>query len=517
MKKRIKKIYIGDKRLKIKDKGLPSSFILYPLSQISSLLFAKKLAFSLFFFLSIQLLFAQNISVNADGSAPDGSAMLDVVATDKGILIPRMTEVQRLGIATPATSLIVYQTDGDDGFYFNAGTPGAPSWVKLLSDSDLGEPVAIGDSDSDTRIDVEEGLDDDVIRFKLLGTEFFRMDSGRFEVLNTGGTISIGENAGLNDPFSGNNNIFIGSSSGLNSSSSIRNVAIGSRSLQTATNSNNNIAIGYESLINSTGSTNVGIGSFSLGNSGSSIQNIAIGFTAAENAQGGNNIAIGYSSLKSNTTGANNTIIGNFAGENSTGSNNVFIGNRAGQNETTSNTLFIENSNSSTPLIYGDFANDSLKIFGTLSVGNAFSFPTADGTANQILQTDGNGNVSWAAEAASSFTLSGNDVIPNSNNYNFAIGTNTIRNKFKAEIEVGSGGSTCGLVIDNLANAGASDKIGLLIELDGGSSKSKFGIKNIVNGTSNSSDSLFGMYTEITPDRNTTSPPAFAYKANFFG
>jgi len=37
------------------------------------------------------ILYAQGIAINADGSAPNGSAMLDVKATDKGILIPRLT------------------------------------------------------------------------------------------------------------------------------------------------------------------------------------------------------------------------------------------------------------------------------------------------------------------------------------------------------------------------------------------------------------------------------------------
>ncbi|MGC9330684.1 MAG: hypothetical protein ACP5DZ_02270, partial [Bacteroidales bacterium] len=45
-------------------------------------------------------LFAQNVGINT--TTPDESAMLDVVATDAGMLIPRMTQTQRDAIASPA-------------------------------------------------------------------------------------------------------------------------------------------------------------------------------------------------------------------------------------------------------------------------------------------------------------------------------------------------------------------------------------------------------------------------------
>ncbi len=68
------------------------------------------------------------VAINTDGTDPDGSAMLDVKSIDKGMLIPRMDSVQRVAIATPATGLLVYQTDGDDGFYFYNSTG---SWENL--------------------------------------------------------------------------------------------------------------------------------------------------------------------------------------------------------------------------------------------------------------------------------------------------------------------------------------------------------------------------------------------------
>src|SRR5690606_37276552 len=44
-----------------------------------------------------------------------------------GILIPRMSEAQRDAIATPATGLLIFQTDGSEGFYYFDGT----NWISL--------------------------------------------------------------------------------------------------------------------------------------------------------------------------------------------------------------------------------------------------------------------------------------------------------------------------------------------------------------------------------------------------
>lgn len=53
-------------------------------------------------------------------TTPDASAQLDVTATGKGLLVPRMTIANRP--ASPATGLIIYQTDGSAGFYYYDGS-----------------------------------------------------------------------------------------------------------------------------------------------------------------------------------------------------------------------------------------------------------------------------------------------------------------------------------------------------------------------------------------------------------
>ena len=67
------------------------------------------------------------VAINGDGSSPAASAMLDITSTTKGILIPRMTQTQRDAISTPASGLMIYQTDNTVGFYYYDGS----SWTAV--------------------------------------------------------------------------------------------------------------------------------------------------------------------------------------------------------------------------------------------------------------------------------------------------------------------------------------------------------------------------------------------------
>ncbi len=80
---------------------------------------------------------AQGVGINTTGAAADTSAILDVSSTTKGLLVPRMTAAQRAAIVLPATGLVVYQTDGTTGLYWNAGTPSVPSW-KVVGEAGAG-------------------------------------------------------------------------------------------------------------------------------------------------------------------------------------------------------------------------------------------------------------------------------------------------------------------------------------------------------------------------------------------
>jgi hypothetical protein len=89
----------------------------------------------LLFLVALGLNIHAQVAVNADGSAPDNSAMLDVKSTTKGLLAPRMTLAQRTAIVNPATGLTIFQTDGIKGLYYNSGTPAVPAWALVGSNA----------------------------------------------------------------------------------------------------------------------------------------------------------------------------------------------------------------------------------------------------------------------------------------------------------------------------------------------------------------------------------------------
>lgn len=99
------------------------------------------LMISLILLLNVQI-YAQNVGISSDGSTPDNSAMLDIKSTSSGLLIPRLTLSQRNAISSPATSLIIYQTDNTPGYYYNAGTSSSPNWVRLATTGLDGSGVA---------------------------------------------------------------------------------------------------------------------------------------------------------------------------------------------------------------------------------------------------------------------------------------------------------------------------------------------------------------------------------------
>ncbi|MBS1538530.1 MAG: hypothetical protein JST20_12370, partial [Bacteroidetes bacterium] len=64
---------------------------------------------------------------------PDNSSVLDLsidlLSSPKGFLAPRMTSLQKNSILAPATGLLIYQTDGSNGFYYFNGL----TWIPFIS------------------------------------------------------------------------------------------------------------------------------------------------------------------------------------------------------------------------------------------------------------------------------------------------------------------------------------------------------------------------------------------------
>lgn len=85
--------------------------------------------------------------INTD--TPKPSAVLDIVSSDKGVLIPRLSSIQRSTISSPDTGLIVYDITLQQIFYFDGA-----SWLALLT------IVNIADNDSTNEIQTLSFLGD---------------------------------------------------------------------------------------------------------------------------------------------------------------------------------------------------------------------------------------------------------------------------------------------------------------------------------------------------------------------
>ena len=92
---------------------------------------------------------AQSVGINADGSAANASAMLDVSSTTKGFLPPRMTYAQRETITSPAIGLMIYCTDcgnGEPQYYSGA------EWKNMIGGTSLGQVPVISPTTAATNI-----------------------------------------------------------------------------------------------------------------------------------------------------------------------------------------------------------------------------------------------------------------------------------------------------------------------------------------------------------------------------
>jgi hypothetical protein len=197
---------------------------------------------------------------------------------------------------------------------------------------------------------------------------FLGYQTGNGNIAGTCNTF-VGTNTGLKNA-SGKYNTFVGNAAGLNQVSGDYNTFIGTAAGfgTTTTSGDENIFIGHSAGFGYTSGTG----------------NVVMGYQA------------GYQA-----TGDYNTIIGWDAGYSNSGSNNVYIGYQAGDGGSFSNKLFIGS------LIYGEFDNSIVGIYGKLGVGTrapvrglhlagsnaVFRMDrTADTAAFQIVRTDGSGN-----------------------------------------------------------------------------------------------------------------------------
>jgi hypothetical protein len=169
-------------------------------------------------------------------------------------------------------------------------------------------------------------------------------------------------------------NILVGKDVGASITTGYSNSAMGCYALNSNTSGYSNSAMGgYALYSNTTGFNNSAMGNEALFNNTTGHSNSAMGYCALySNTTGYYNSAMGRHALRSNTTGDNNTAVGVQAGHNNTtGIGNVFLGYKAGYNETGSDKLYIDNSDTSTPLIHGNFSTDRVGI-ARVATANTF-------------------------------------------------------------------------------------------------------------------------------------------------
>jgi len=256
------------------------------------------------------------------------------------------------------------------------------SSVKIDANSDIGsEGVFIGSLAGNSVVNMTDNT--------FIGNEAGRSNTNHRNTY-------IGSNAG-SEGVNGMYNAFLGYNAGRNSASS-NNVFIGAESGRNNTTGGLNVFVGTatgKSLADKEGSTFVGAfaGEFATegfntflgylsGRNSLGEKNLFVGGqTGWQLAQGDSNAFLGTQVGFEMTSGSKNTIVGvdaaqyKITGEenvymgfesgwkNYNGNGNVFIGTQSGKYVTGDNQLYIENSDAmTTPLIYGDFANDKVGI-----------------------------------------------------------------------------------------------------------------------------------------------------------
>ena len=196
--------------------------------------------------------YSQGVGIGTN--SPNGSSMLEINATNKGVLIPRVTltgSTDATTIATPATSLLVYNTattsDVVPGYYYNSGTSGSPVWIRLNTST-----LVTGTNSGETL-----NWNSSTSKWQVTGTSALALGNGAGSNGQGGGAIALGTYAGSADQ--GVNAVALGNMAGY------------------MTQGNRAVALGNQA-----------------GSSGQGTNAIALGYQAGYMTQGTNAIALGY-------------------------------------------------------------------------------------------------------------------------------------------------------------------------------------------------------------------------------
>jgi len=195
-----------------------------------------------------------------------------------------------------------------------------------------------------------------------------------FSLSEGDGNSFIGYKSGFANT-TGEGNCFMGYESGYSNTTGYKNMFYGYQAGYKNTDGFYNQFFGYKAgFSNTSGGHNVFIGYQSGYHNTSAWTNTFIGgFSGYDNTTGTQNVFLGTGSGASNVNGFNNVYLGYSTGnQNISGNGNVFIGYEAGRNEGGSNKLYIANTNTSTPLIYGDFSSKYLRFYGDMHLYDTY-------------------------------------------------------------------------------------------------------------------------------------------------
>jgi hypothetical protein len=132
----------------------------------------KKLSPLVLLLIATRVALGQGVGINT--AMPHNSAMLDVVSTNKGVLIPRMTATQRGAINSPAEGLLVYQTNtlanAPKGFWYYDGA----TWRHLTT----GGWLLTGNTGTNAGTNFVGTTDAQALTFRTNNTSRFQIANG---------------------------------------------------------------------------------------------------------------------------------------------------------------------------------------------------------------------------------------------------------------------------------------------------------------------------------------------------
>lgn len=382
------------------------------------------------------VVYGQGMGIN--NVNPHASAILDLTATNKGLLVPRMTTAQRIAIVAPATGLLVFDTSLNNFYFYNSTV-----WQQLgggLSGWDI-----TGNAGTDPLTNFLGTTDNQPLVFKINNQQAGYIDN--VDGLYTGRNTFFGRLAGSSNTSGGYENTFIGHRAGEHNTTGDFNTGIGSYALQDLTTGYSNLAFGAEAMMRAT--TNfqncaVGIGAMAFATSGfynhvfgyhamfntssAGIGNHAFGFEALLNNTGVYNCAYGQTTMRANINGNYNAAFGSSALYNNTiGNNNTAMGELALVSNTTGNfnTVYGSRAAYSSTAGNGIVAIGDSALYANLSSGN-----TAVGSRALRSNSFGNMNTSLGRESL---------YLNSTGNVNTAIGVNASRNQVAGSNNVAVG------------------------------------------------------------------------------